>query len=85
VDAGTVSSAKTDSNPEHADLHRLATRVFYCRQPRAGIHLVRIRPQEPALPGAGSPARSVPVRLARRRLIAGPTPAMSFRTGLQYL
>jgi len=84
VDAGTVSSAKTQTHPEHPHLHRLATRVFYCRQSRAGTRLMRIRPQEPALPGAGSPPRSGPVRLARRRLVAGPTPAMSFCTGQQY-
>ena len=82
VDAGTVSSAKPVSRTEHADLHRLAMRVFYCRPSAAGRR--SMLPQEPARARAGLPPRSVPARLARRRLIAGPTPAMSFCTGLQY-
>ena len=66
VDAGTVSFEKAERRPEHANLHRPAMQVFYCRRPIAGFK------------------ESVPARSARRRLVAGPTPAMLFCTGLQY-
>jgi hypothetical protein len=84
VDAGSISPAKSTTRIPDTDLHRFAMQVFYCRRHRARHASMRIRPQESALACAGFPPASVPARLARRRLVAGPIPAALFRTGLQY-
>jgi len=82
VDAGNISPAKGFGQFEDTNLHRDAMRVFYCRRPDARRHTMRIRPHGTAV--AVLPPRSVPARLARRRLVAGPIPAMLFCTGLQH-
>jgi len=82
VDAGNISPAKGFGQSQDTNLHRDAMRVFYCRRPDARRETMRIRPQGTA--DAVLPPRSVPARLARRRLVAGPIPAMLFCTGLQH-
>ena len=82
VDAGNISPEKGFGQFKDTDLHRDAMQVFYCRCPGARRDSMRIRPQGPAR--AVLSPRSVPARLARRRLVAGPIPAMWFFTGLQY-
>jgi hypothetical protein len=84
VDAGNISPAKGREHFQNTDLQRDAMRVFYCRRLGARRDTTRIRPQGMAHPGAVPSPRSVPARLARRRLVAGPIPAALFRTGLQY-
>ena len=64
VDAGSISPAKAERRSTHPNLHRLAVRVFCCREGNT---------------------ESVPARLARRRLDAGPNPANLLCPGLQYL
>jgi len=84
VDAGNISPAKGFGQSQGTDLHRDAMQVFYCRRPDARRDSMRIRPQGPARSDACLSPRSVPARIARRRLVAGPIPAMWFFTGLQY-
>ena len=84
VDAGNISPAKGFGQFQDTNLHRDAMRVFYCRRPDARRDSMRIRPQGPVRSDARLSPRSVPARLARRRLVAGPIPAMLFCTGLQH-
>jgi hypothetical protein len=84
VDAGNISPAKGFGQFQDSNLHRDAMQVFYCHRSGAWRDSMRIRPQGPARSAAGPSPRSVPARLARRRLVAGPIPAAWFFTGLQY-
>ena len=84
VDAGNISPAKGFGQSQDSDLHRNAMQVFYCRRPDVRRDSMRIRPQGLVRSDARLSPRSVPARIARRRLVAGPIPAMWFFTGLQY-